>query len=425
MLVDHPGFRVFFGLSLLALLPPFILTGLLGWSHPLSFLAVIFFPLVSSAWIHRRFRDAVHTLQGEQTKKWRRELERLQGECQERDGVLRGMAEGIVAVDDKERVILINRAAAEILGVDQVRAMGKPMIEAVPNIDLIRCLEAVLQGGQEADTELVLKDDGEKQVKIRGLSLRAADGKQLGAFLVLGDVTRLRQLEGMRSDFVSNVSHEIKTPLTSIKGFVETLLESVDGLPEEAKTYLEIIQKQSDRLDEIVNDLLMLSRLETGAGADRMEMGKHCLGDVIHSAVAICQSKWHRDKVFTVNVSAAVNLVLVMNPRLMEEVFVNLIDNAIKYGKSGVCIEVVAQSTNAVVSVSVKDDGPGIAREYLGRLFERFYRVDAARTRAQGGSGLGLSIVKHIVQVHGGEISVESELGRGTTFRMNFPVNQE
>lgn len=422
MFSDHPGFRGFLFFSLLVALPPVLLMAVLGGGHPVTLVALVVFPLLGAFLGKHKFQSTVQTLNKEHNKKQLRELERLERECQERDAVFMGMAEGIVAVDSRERLILINLAAADMLGVDQKRVLGQPMIEAVPNIELIHCLEAVLQRGQEVDTELVLKDDGERQVKIRGLSLRATDGKQLGAFLVLGDVTRLRRLEGMRSDFVSNVSHEIKTPLTSIKGFVETLLESVEGLPDEAKTYLEIIQKQADRLDEIVNDLLMLSRLEMGGGADQMEMEKYCLKDVIRSAVAICQSKWNRDKMFTTKVDVPDDLVLVMNPRLMEEVFVNLIDNAIKYGKSGTGIEVKALCTQDAVNVSVRDDGPGIAREYLGRLFERFYRVDAARTRVQGGSGLGLSIVKHIVQAHGGEISVESELGRGTTFKMMFSV---
>lgn len=416
-------FRQIFIPFLISSLMPFVAFWGWGNSHFLAWIFVILCPWLGTVFVLGKIKAAREDLQRTLLGDARQNLSLVERERNEHAAILASMSEGVLAVDAEERLIVINSAAANLLGVDPKSAKGRLLVDVVTEIELIRCFETILGEKREVAAEMSFRGAQDGHLKIYGAELKAGgDGKQIGAFLVLNDITRLKRLEKIRSDFVSNVSHEIKTPLTSIKGFVETLLDENQGVSAEARSYLEIIRKQSDRLNEIVNDLLMLSQLEKEEDGNEIIFKTHVLADVIHSAVEMCQSKWQGRKKFQIHVSCTSDICLPMNHRLMEQALSNLVDNAIKYGHDGGSILIDAIRDGHEVKVNVTDNGSGIAREHLDRLFERFYRVDTARDRDQGGSGLGLAIVKHIVQVHGGEILVTSELGRGTTFSLHLPL---
>jgi two-component system phosphate regulon sensor histidine kinase PhoR len=239
--------------------------------------------------------------------------------------------------------------------------------------------------------------------------------------MVLNDVTQLRHLEKMRQDFVSNVSHEIKTPLTAIKGFVETLQHMAKDSPEESSRFISIIGKHANRLEAIVEDLLQLSRIEKENEAKQIEFEVGFIRNVLRSAIQICHTK-AETKHIDIELACDETLKAAINAALLEQALINLIDNAIKYSEDGGRILVGAEKTPSELTISVQDDGIGIAKKHLPRLFERFYRVDKARSREQGGTGLGLAIVKHIARAHGGHVTVESQQGKGSIFTLHLPV---
>jgi two-component system, OmpR family, phosphate regulon sensor histidine kinase PhoR len=216
---------------------------------------------------------------------------------------------------------------------------------------------------------------------------------------------------------VANVSHELKTPVTSIKGFVETLLEGALHDPEHAGAFLKIISRQADRLGAIIEDLLSLSRIEQEAEEGKIHLAGARLKTVLKAAIQVCNARSEEKKI-NVSLSCPEDLRARINGPLLEQAVINLIDNAVKYSEAGSSIEVEAAKSNGQVTVSVRDQGVGIAREHLPRLFERFYRVDPSRSRKEGGTGLGLAIVKHIAQYHGGKVGVESVPGQGSIFTL-------
>ena len=237
---------------------------------------------------------------------------------------------------------------------------------------------------------------------------------------MLNDVTRLKRLEAVRRDFVANVSHELKTPVTSIKGFAETLEDGALDDPEAARRFVRIIAGQADRLNSIIEDLLALSTLEQSGDSPLLQLEEADLCDVVAVALEVCGPKAEA-KSIELREDCPGRLLARVSPPLLEQAVVNLIDNAVKYSAEGSAVVVTLEETGDEVVVSVTDEGPGVAREHLPRLFERFYRVDKARSRDLGGTGLGLAIVKHIAQTHGGRVSVDSVVGRGSTFRIHLP----
>ena len=237
---------------------------------------------------------------------------------------------------------------------------------------------------------------------------------------MLNDVTRLRKLENIRRDFVANVSHEIKTPITAIKGFVETLRDGAVKNPEDAERFLSIIQKHVDRLEAIVEDLLSLSRIEKEGERQEIALEDHAVREILTGAIQLCEAKASAKSV-VLELSCDEDLKGKINLALLEQAVVNLIDNAIKYSDSGKRVRIEAYKEDKGFLIRVQDQGCGIEKKHLDRLFERFYRVDKARSRKLGGTGLGLAIVKHIVQAHGGSVSVESQPGKGSTFSLHLP----
>jgi two-component system, OmpR family, phosphate regulon sensor histidine kinase PhoR len=339
----------------------------------------------------------------------------------EREAILSSMVEAVLAVDRDERIIAVNRAAAELLGIDELAEHGRSIQETVRNLDLQRLVSEALNGEGPVEGEIALRVGyQDRYLQVHATALRDAADERIGAIAVLNDVTRLKSLEELRREFVANVSHEIKTPVTAIKGFGETLLDGALSDPADAERFARIIVGQADRLNALVQDLLSLSHLEQAGGGDVAELHEASLSDVLHVAADVCAVK-ARAKGVTLRLEVAQEVLAPIDPPLLEQAVVNLVDNAVKYSPEGGAVVLAQRIEGDGIVIEVSDRGIGIAREHLPRLFERFYRVDKARSRDLGGTGLGLAIVKHIAQVHGGRVSVESRLGEGSTFRIHLP----
>jgi two-component system, OmpR family, phosphate regulon sensor histidine kinase PhoR len=343
-------------------------------------------------------------------------------ERNERDAILSSMSEGVLAVDDRYNLLILNEAASQLMGITGSFPEGRGLQEVVRNTELLTFVERVLAGDEALEGQMVLRDiQQDRYIQSRGTALRNAAGRRIGAVIVLNDVTQLRRLENVRKDFVANVSHELKTPITSIKGFIETLSDGAIHDPADAKRFLDIVARQTQRLNAIIDDLLMLSRIEQQADRAEMELQSGALRPVIQAAVQLCEGK-AAEKEVSLQVCCPEDLAARMNGPLLEQAVVNLIDNAIKYSNPKGQVRIEAAQTNGMVTIRVVDCGCGIEPEYLPRLFERFYRVDKARSRKQGGTGLGLAIVKHIAQAHGGRVAVESSPGKGSAFSIHLPI---
>jgi len=339
----------------------------------------------------------------------------------EQDAVLSSMLEGVLAFDTDERLINVNKSAARMLKLSPDRALGRHIQEIIRNVGLQRFVERTLESGGPIEEFIsVVGEQQERFLQAHGSLLRDQAGDVIGALVVLNDITELRKLETVRRDFVANVSHELKTPITSIKGFVETLLDGALHDKDDTLRFLGIISKQADRLNAIIEDLLSLSRIEQGTERDEIELAPGLLADVLSSAAQICQVE-AAAKSMHILVDCPPSLSAMMNPQLLEQAVVNLVNNAIKYSDEGMRVWIEAEALNDdVVLIHVRDEGCGIEAEHLPRLFERFYRIDKARSRKMGGTGLGLAIVKHIVQAHHGRIDVVSSPGAGSNFSLHL-----
>lgn len=339
----------------------------------------------------------------------------------ELEAVLSSMVEGVLAIDPAERIMWVNRAAADLLEVDEEKAKGRMLQEAVRNPKLQEFVAAALASAVPIDGDLVLQTEPERYIQATGMSLKAPEGGTAGVLIVLNDVTRIRQLESVRRDFVANVSHELKTPITSIKGFVETLMDGAAARPEDLQRFLTIIAKQADRLNSIINDILSLSRLEHEAERNQVELAPGPVVAMLKDALEVCADR-AAEKRIALSLECPEGLLCRMNAALLEQAVVNLIDNAVKYSGEGTRVEVAAFQNADQVVITVRDQGPGIAKEHQDRIFERFYRVDKGRSRQLGGTGLGLAIVRHIALAHQGSVAVESEPGKGCAFFVRLPA---
>jgi len=347
-------------------------------------------------------------------------LRALAQQRNEREALLSSMVEGVLAVDAQERVITLNRAAGELFSVDPDAVRGRALQEAIRNPALQRLVEQALATDQVVEGEVVVPGDGERFLQAHGTRLRGVADHDHAVLVVLNDVTHLRRLESVRRDFVANVSHELRTPITSIKGFVETLRDGALASPGDAERFLSIIEKQADRLNAIIEDLLTLSRIEQEEEGDRIALEVNPLRPVLAAAIEDCQPKASA-KGISIELDCGEDTVADIDPALLEQAVVNLIDNAINHSPAGSGIRLRVTPAEDEIAIHVQDQGCGIDRQHLSRVFERFYRIDKARSRKLGGTGLGLAIVKHIAQAHRGRVTVESARGKGSTFAIHLP----
>ncbi|MCK4462632.1 MAG: GHKL domain-containing protein, partial [candidate division Zixibacteria bacterium] len=303
------------------------------------------------------------------------------------------------------------------------QSRGKAIHEVARIPSLLGFVEKALHNSDTTEMEIDLPGPDERYLQVHSAALKDSVGEGVGIVLVFNDITRLKELESVRRDFVANVSHELRTPITAITGSVETLLEGAQNNPEDNKRFLEMIARHSDRLNSLVDDLLLLARFESEVESDDVELRRSRLSDVLQVSIQACQET-ARQRQVVVTCSCDPGLEANVNQSQFEHAVSNLIDNAIKYSEKGSSVTVKAIATVQEIMVSVQDHGVGIAAEHLPRLFERFYRVEKSRSREAGGTGLGLAIVKHVVVAHGGRVSVDSTPGEGSTFNIYLPVRQ-
>jgi two-component system, OmpR family, phosphate regulon sensor histidine kinase PhoR len=358
------------------------------------------------------------------------EIRMLSGERNRSSAILRSMVEGVAVIDAEERLVFYNRAFSEIFGVQASTADGRPLIEAVRNAELVGLIRKALRGeeGLQSDISLgivQMQNFSATAAPVKALETangNEADGtaKPSGAVVVLHDVTELRRLERVRQDFVANVSHEFKTPLTAIQGFAETLLSGALDDPTNNRRFLDIIRNHAMRLARLTNDLLKLARIE--AGKLEVEFFPVGLMELIEGCAETTLFKASRKQI-TLEIEVPPNLPPVRgDASLLRDVLQNLLDNAIQYTPECGHIHVTAETRGREAVITVSDTGIGIPASDRERIFERFYRVDAARSREAGGTGLGLSIAKHIVEAHGGRLWVESVIGEGSKFFFSIPI---
>lgn len=346
------------------------------------------------------------------------QISSLKKEAAQAQAILSGMSEGVIAVGADERILLLNPAAQEIFGIKKQDVEGRLFLEVVRNSDISEIIGAVLKEGQPISRELTLVLPVQKDFKINA-SPTLENNRVAGCVLVIHDITQMRRLEKVRSDFVANVSHELKTPLTSIKGFVETLLSGALEDKKDSREFLKIIQEQANRLDALSNDLLDLASLEDkGITLNRENVNLKELADKV---LVVFEGELKKKEIEAKN-ELAENLIVGADKNKIEQVFTNLIDNAVKFNRQKGSVRIYAQDVfGDKVKVIIKDSGCGIPARDIPRVFERFYRVDKARSRALGGTGLGLSIVKHIVELHCGAAGLESVEGLGSEFFFILP----
>lgn len=333
------------------------------------------------------------------------------------DAILSSMDDAVLAVNMRREVILANRAVADIFTIDPEEIMGSNVFEATRNKELSRLLGDTMDTKKSLIKEVRLRPGSERTLAVTSSFLEDENGNSLGAVAVMRDITSLRHLEQMRQEFVANVSHELRTPLTSIKGFVETILNGNVSDEKLVKRFLTIINDETDRMIALINDLLDLSRIESGKQPFQktpVDMKK-----IFDDTIMILQSK-AKDKNITLENNIYDPAVVEGDEKLLRQVAINLVDNGVKYTPEGGKVWVEAEQGLDNVEFIVNDTGLGIPREHLERVFERFYRIDKGRARHMGGTGLGLSITKHIVEKHKGTICAESRPGKGTKMRVTL-----
>ena len=343
-------------------------------------------------------------------------VNRLRNELTRREAILASMTDGVLAVDARLNVTFCNRAFTKAAGVHGP-AEGVPLIQMVRDPDLFQIVKQVVDSGVEQRKRLQLSTPGTQSFDVHAVPLASTSSR--GAIAILHDVTPAEKLERVKRDFIANVSHEIRTPLTTIRGYAETLLEG--GLEDERnrRKFVEIIQANGVRLNNIAADLLTLSELESGQPGP--QPGPISLNDVLSGAIRAIEPAAHLMNV-ELGADPIPDLYLSGYGIRLEQALMNLLDNAVKFNKPNGKVHVqVHDRSGSRIEIRVSDTGVGIPAEDLSRIFERFYRVDKARSRQVGGTGLGLSIVKHAVEQMGGTMAVESELGKGSTFVVMLP----
>jgi two-component system phosphate regulon sensor histidine kinase PhoR len=333
--------------------------------------------------------------------------------------LIENMGSGMILIDSRGYINLVNRSYKEIFRVTNEQYLNRLYYDAFEHKEVISLVEEIFMTEVKVRKQMLLSLGIErKHFEVYGAPIIGTNHEWKGIILVFHDITELKKLEQMRKDFLANVSHELKTPITSIKGFSETLL---DGAMEDQKLreyFLSIILKESDRMQGLIEDLLDLSKIEQQGFKLNMEVVE--LKQMLEEICVILQAK-AEDKQIALELDMDETVSVPGDPYRLKQIFINLINNAISYTPAGGRVSVTVKNEHEWVRVKVSDTGIGISKEEIPRIFERFYRVDKARSRNTGGTGLGLSIVKHLVEAHHGSIAVESEVGNGTTFTVKLP----
>ena len=366
---------------------------------------------------HRRMRDREMRAGGESAQLTRR-LNELETDRARMAAILSGMVEGVLVVDGDGRLRLANDAARRMLNLES-DLLGRHYVEAVRQPGVVGQLGAALKGEQrppiEVPLDAVSPAGGPRIFRAQATPASAEGG---GAVLVLHDISDLRRTDRVRRDFVANVSHELRTPLTAVRGYVEALMEEPIE-PEQRRTFLEVIERHTARMERLVRDLLRLARLD--AQQETADVHTIDVAALFRSASADLAARIERQKLqVDIKVTPAA-AVIEGDPTKMHDALRNLIENAVNYSTEGARIELEAHADGNRVLLSVGDYGPGIPEADLGRVFERFYRVDTSRTRDPGGTGLGLSIVRHLVELHGGKVSAGNRAEGGAVFTISLP----
>ncbi|MDD4955260.1 MAG: ATP-binding protein [Candidatus Omnitrophica bacterium] len=344
-------------------------------------------------------------------------IREIKTQNQKFSAIFNSMIEGVIITDKTGYIVSVNPAIEKIFAVSKIDAEGKLFLEAIRNNDIAETISNTLENGKSLSKELVLIYPVRRIFEANAVPI--FDNKEIsGCLVVIHDITEIRRLETVRQDFVANVSHELKTPLTSIKGFVETLLEGALDDKENSRSFLKIIQDHTERLNSLVDDLLSLSCFESKeATIDRESLNLQKLLEVILSGFKSQLKK----KGIEVKNELTGSVTINADKNKIEHLFINLIDNAIKFNKENGTIRIYTEELDGKIKIIIEDSGAGIPAKDIPRIFERFYRVDKARSRELGGTGLGLSIVKHIVELHKGSAGVESIEGLGSKFWFILP----
>ncbi|QAY68429.1 two-component system histidine kinase PnpS [Paenibacillus protaetiae] len=351
------------------------------------------------------------------------QMSRIQRNETQLETVLDNMINGIVMIDTSGRFLLMNRRAEEVLGFSAKELVGRHYTEAKQQYELAQMIQECLQTGKLVRDEITFYFPEERLLELNLVPVHPDTSEFAGVLLVLQDVTAVRRLERVRSEFVANVSHELKTPIAAVKGFAETLLSGGVKDEETARSFLQIIFDESDRLNRLISDILELSKVESRRVP--LVFSPIEMESFINKTVKVIESQAAK-KLIQLNVSLEEGLYVEADEDRLRQILMNLLANGISYTPEGGKVFVRVESLDEDhISIAISDTGIGIPKKDLPRIFERFYRVDKARSRSSGGTGLGLSIVKHLVELHKGTISVASELGEGSTFTIVLPVLQE
>ena len=351
------------------------------------------------------------------------ELERqIAGRESDTQTILGAMEDGVLVVDARRRITLMNPTFQRLFDVrDSV--VDVPLVEAVRHATLDQLIAETLETGEAMRSELSVSDSrihSERQIEVSAFPIKKAGDELSGAVVLFHDISELMQVDQVRREFVANVSHELRTPLSILRGYIEVLLDEPETSREEVARILSVMERHSKRLQRLVDDLLSLAQLESSQAT--LELGVVRADELFNNLIR----DW-KEKLAAKNLEVIVDLVpdaltLHVDATLLEEVLYNLLDNAVKFSRENGQIHLRATRRGSDMVLSVADNGIGISKEHLPRIFERFYRADKARSRELGGTGLGLAIVKHIAQLHGGYVEAESEVGQGTTIRVILPV---
>ncbi len=335
---------------------------------------------------------------------------------QDRDFVLSNMTEGVLVFDGDKKIQMINQSGISFLDIDVDNPIGLNLNEAIKDKNFQKYINQLFNSKTPQKKEIRIKKNMDRFFLANGTIL---SGDEPGFMVILSDITKMKQLEKIRQDFVANVSHELKTPITSIVGFLETIQQK-DFPKDKRKPFLKKALKHSNRLNAIIDDLLWLSKIESMEDNDSFNLNKQPLYDIISGSVDDIKTLKNKEDA-KIEILCDQSIQIEADEQLLREAFFNLLDNAIKYGDSKKGVSVSVKKDQKLI-LQFQNYGETIPVKYQERIFHRFYRIDKSRSRRQGGTGLGLAIVKHIIFVHGGEIYVRSDGTNGTKFIIELPL---